>query len=132
MNPKHPWRANLPPSLAVLALFLFFAATMAWNESTGPGIYKEGAAMTFSISSSSFQNGSEIPKKFTCDGADASPELHWSSPPAGTQSLALIADDPDAPVGTWTHWVLFDLSPQSSSLPEGAPKVDDLPAGGRQ
>lgn len=88
--------------------------------------------MAFTISSLSFQNGAAIPKKFTCDGADVSPELHWSSPPAGTQSFALIADDPDAPVGTWTHWVLFDLPAQTSSLAEGVPKVDELPAGGRQ
>lgn len=88
--------------------------------------------MAFTISSPSFQNGGEIPKKFTCDGADVSPELRWSSPPAGTQSFALIADDPDAPVGTWTHWVLFDLPAQTTFLPESVTKVDDLPAGGRQ
>jgi len=88
--------------------------------------------MAFAISSPSFQNGGNIPKKFTCDGADASPELHWISPPGGAQSFALIADDPDAPVGTWTHWVLYDLPAQSASLPEGVAKVDELPTGGRQ
>jgi len=88
--------------------------------------------MAFSVTSPSFQNGGNIPKKFTCDGADVSPELHWTSLPAGTQSLALIADDPDAPVGTWTHWVLFDLPAQTTSLPENVPKVDELPSGGRQ
>jgi Raf kinase inhibitor-like YbhB/YbcL family protein len=88
--------------------------------------------MAFTISSPSFQNGAEIPKKFTCDGADASPELHWTAPPSGTQGFALIADDPDAPVGTWTHWVLFDLPAQTASLPENVPKVDELPSGGRQ
>lgn len=88
--------------------------------------------MAFAISSSSFPNGGEIPKKFTCDGADVSPELSWSRPPADTQSFALIADDPDAPVGTWTHWVLFDLPSTTSSLPEGVSKIDELPGGGRQ
>jgi len=88
--------------------------------------------MNFAISSSSFQNGKEIPTKFTCDGADISPALSWANPPSGTQSFALIADDPDAPVGTWTHWVLFDLPAQTASLSEGVAKVDELPGGGRQ
>ena len=88
--------------------------------------------MAFAISSTSFQTGGDIPKKFTCDGADLSPELHWTSPPAGTQSFALIADDPDAPAGTWTHWVLFDLPAETSSLAENVSKVDEVPTGGRQ
>ncbi len=88
--------------------------------------------MAFSISSSSFPNGGDIPKKFTCDGADVSPELSWSEPPVGTQSFALIADDPDAPSGTWTHWLLFGLPATISTLAEGVNKIDDLPGGERQ
>ncbi len=88
--------------------------------------------MPFAISSTSFTNGGEIPKKFTCDGADMSPEFSWTEPPSGTQSFAMIADDPDAPVGNWNHWVLFDLAPASASLPEGLSKIDELPGGGRQ
>ena len=88
--------------------------------------------MTFSISSSSFSQSGEIPKKFTCDGADVSPDLSWAAPPAGTQSFALIADDPDAPAGTWTHWVLYDLPAQTTILSEGVSKVDEVPSGGRQ
>ena len=88
--------------------------------------------MPFSISSPSFSQGSEIPRKFTCDGADVSPELTWTAPPAGTQSFALIADDPDAPVGTWTHWVLYDLPAPTTALAEGVSKVDEVPTGGRQ
>jgi len=88
--------------------------------------------MTLTISSSAFTSGGDIPKKFTCDGADVSPELSWSNLPSGTQSLALIADDPDAPAGTWTHWVLFDLPAGATGLPEGVAKVDELAGGGRQ
>jgi Raf kinase inhibitor-like YbhB/YbcL family protein len=88
--------------------------------------------MAFSISSTSFPNGGDIPKRFTCDGADVSPELSWTDQPAGTQSFALIADDPDAPSGTWTHWVLFDLPPTIDSLAESVSKVDELPGGERQ
>jgi Raf kinase inhibitor-like YbhB/YbcL family protein len=88
--------------------------------------------MSFTLSSSSFQDGGNIPKKFTCDGADASPDLNWTGAPPDTRSFALIADDPDAPAGTWTHWVLYDLPPESHSLQENLPKVDELPGGGRQ
>jgi len=84
------------------------------------------------ISSLSFSNGGKIPTKFTCDGTDVSPELTWNTPPAGTLSLALIADDPDAPVGTWTHWVLFNLPAHTTALPEGVTRVDEVPSGGRQ
>ena len=88
--------------------------------------------MAFAISSASFPPGGEIPKNFTCDGADVSPELSWSSPPAGTQSFVLIADDPDAPSGTWTHWVLFNIPADTKSLTEGVSRVHELPGGARQ
>jgi len=88
--------------------------------------------MAFTLTSSDFQNGGDIPQKFTCKGADVSPELSWTNPPTGTRSFTLIADDPDAPAGTWTHWVLFDLPAQTSTLPEGVAKVDEVPDGGRQ
>jgi Raf kinase inhibitor-like YbhB/YbcL family protein len=121
----------------LLGFTLAAAALALWGGSirlaTGSiAIDAEGGTMAFAISSASFQNGGDVPKKFTCDGADISPELHWNSPPAGAQSFALIADDPDAPVGTWTHWVLFDLPAQTTSLPEAVTKVDELPTGGRQ
>ena len=88
--------------------------------------------MKFTLSSTSFESGGDIPKKYTCDGADISPGLSWTGPPQGTQSFALIADDPDAPMGTWTHWVLFDLPAETASLAEGVNKIDELPDGGRQ
>ena len=104
-----------------------------WNGPFFSSPSPEAGAMALPISSSSFANGGYIPKRFTCDGADVSPELSWTNPPAGAQSFALIADDPDAPVGTWTHWVLFDLPPTTRSLPEGVSKLmDKLPDGGRQ
>jgi Raf kinase inhibitor-like YbhB/YbcL family protein len=88
--------------------------------------------MAFAISSASFPSGGDIPKKYTCDGADISPELSWTEPPQGTKSFAVIAEDPDAPAGTWTHWVLFDLSPETTSLAESVNKIDELPGGERQ
>lgn len=74
----------------------------------------------FQIESSAFGEGEMIPVKYTCDGENVSPPLTWSDPPASTKSLALINDDPDAPAGTWVHWVLWGLSPEVRELPEGA------------
>ncbi len=88
--------------------------------------------MSLVISSPSLADGAEIHTKFTCDGADISPAVHWSGSPAGTRSFALIADDPDAPAGVWTHWVLFDLPASTTALPENVPKVEELSTGGRQ
>lgn len=87
--------------------------------------------MAFALTSSVFAQGEPIPSKYSCDGDDISPPLQWSEPPAGTQSLALIADDPDAPVGTWVHWVLFNLPAASRGLPEAVPTDQELADGSR-
>jgi Raf kinase inhibitor-like YbhB/YbcL family protein len=88
--------------------------------------------MTFSLTSSAFAEGDEIPTRYTCEGQDVSPPLAWSDPPSGTRSLALIVDDPDAPDPkapkmTWVHWVLCNLPPTARRLPE-AVKPNALPA----
>lgn len=88
--------------------------------------------MAFQIATKAFRDGGVIPKKYTCDGPDVSPPLAWSDPPSGTQSLALIVDDPDAPAGTWVHWVLYDLPPAMRELPEGVPQDRQLPNGAAQ
>ena len=77
-----------------------------------------GHAMPFALKTTAFSAGESIPKKYTCDGSDLSPALTWTGIPTGTQSLALIADDPDAPVGTWTHWIIWNI-PTQGGLPEG-------------
>jgi len=84
------------------------------------------------IQSSSFTPGGDIPKPNTCDGEDKSPALIWSDPPPGTRSLALIMDDPDAPGGTFVHWVLFNLPASARQLPERVPGDDELQGGGLQ
>ncbi len=76
--------------------------------------------MTLTITSSAFEEEGRIPQKYTCEGQDISPPLAWSGVPDGAQSLVLIADDPDAPIGTWVHWVLYDLPPETTELAEGA------------
>lgn len=77
--------------------------------------------MAFELTSSAFKDGDTIPKKYACEGADLSPPLHWSVPPAGTRSYVIIADDPDAPVGTWVHWVIYNLPLDLRGLSEGIP-----------
>lgn len=87
---------------------------------------------TMHLSSTSFQDGSRIPAKYTCSGAGISPQLAWNAPPAATASLALIVTDPDAPRGIFTHWVLYDLPAETRALPEGLPGVGQLPDGALQ
>jgi Raf kinase inhibitor-like YbhB/YbcL family protein len=92
--------------------------------------------MDFTLTSPSFAPGGEIPPHHTCEGPDLSPTLIWSGAPAGTKSFALIVDDPDAPDPaaprmTWVHWVLYDLPPGASELPEGVTTAA-LPAGTRE
>jgi Raf kinase inhibitor-like YbhB/YbcL family protein len=84
------------------------------------------------LTSPAFAGGQPIPKQYSCDGQSLSPPLQWSAPPTGTKSLALIVDDPDAPGGTFVHWVLYDLPPTTLSLPEGMPTSGDLPDGSKQ
>ena len=88
--------------------------------------------MAFSISSTSFTDGGDIARKFTCDGADVSPQLAWAEPPAGTKSFALLVDDPDAPVGNWNHWTLWNLPPEARGLSEGVSKSAQLDDGSQQ
>ncbi len=88
-----------------------------------------GPAMAFELLSPAFSSGADIPVKHTCDGPDLSPPLRLTEPPAKTKSLALIMDDPDAPVGTWVHWVLYDMPVALRELAEGLPGGDVLGVG---
>ena len=88
--------------------------------------------MAFELTSSAFKSGDPIPRRYTCEGEDLSPPLHWSVPPAATKSLVIIADDPDAPVGTWVHWVIYDLPLDLRGLTEAVPPKDRLPNGALQ
>ncbi len=88
--------------------------------------------MAFALTTTAFAENAAIPRKHSCDGADLSPALNWSDVPAAAQSLALIADDPDAPVGTWTHWILWNIPAEVTGLPEGVPKVQVIENGALQ
>jgi hypothetical protein len=88
--------------------------------------------MEIKITSSAFKDGDMIPAKYTCDEDDISPPLKWDTVPDGTRSIALINDDPDAPMGTWVHWVLYNLPPDKRELPENFPDDETLPDGTKQ
>ncbi len=90
------------------------------------------ASGKFTITSTAFKDGEMIPQKYTCDGKDVSPFLKWEFLPAQTKSIALIVDDPDAPAGTWVHWVIFNIPPTINELPEGTPISSGLPNGALQ
>jgi hypothetical protein len=104
-----------------LLLFLVFVVT---------GCHAAGGS-PINLTSSDLKDG-KVPAAQTCDGVNVSPQLSWNAPPAGTKSLALVVADPDAPSGTFTHWVLFNLPPTERSLPEGVPQSDQLSTGARQ
>ncbi len=80
----------------------------------------------FTIQSPAFKDNEQIPDKFTGIGENISPQLNWTNPPVGTKSFALIMDDPDAPRGTFTHWIIFDIPANVMSLPEGVAKSEIL------
>lgn len=101
-------------------LLLILLPTACTGEQTQPAGPGDSTPATITITSPNFENGSAIPIKYTCQGEDSSPELQWSEPPVGTKSLALIVDDPDAPSGTWVHWVVYNIPPEVNELPEGA------------
>jgi Raf kinase inhibitor-like YbhB/YbcL family protein len=84
------------------------------------------------LTSPAFDPGGRIPSRHTCDGEDLSPALAWNGVPEGTRSFALVMDDPDAPPGTWVHWVLYGIGPASRELGEGIAKRPSLPDGARQ
>jgi Raf kinase inhibitor-like YbhB/YbcL family protein len=109
-----------------------FALPGCKSETQPPPAPEEKGVPAMQLTSSAFPEGGTVPKEYTGDGADRSPPLKWSGAPANTKSFALIADDPDAPRGTWVHWVLFNLPLATTELPEGAPPEKTLPTGAKQ
>jgi Raf kinase inhibitor-like YbhB/YbcL family protein len=88
--------------------------------------------MNFVLESPGFKNGQAVPREHTCEGQDLSVPLKWSEPPKGTQSFVLFMEDPDAPVGTWIHWVVYDIPAEARSLEKGLAKKETLPNGAKQ
>ena len=120
-------RLFLPTVLFAISFTIVCSSAGQEKKSTSA---KGGAAMK--LSSSAFTEGAMIPAKYTCDGVNISPPLKWSDAPEAAKSFTLICDDPDAPMGTWVHWVAYNIPPEANELPEKVPVVDTLPDGTRQ
>jgi len=130
---------NLPRASHCALHIVVIGCTLAhWGRNValaGSAHHPESAedqAMSLTISSPSFSNGGDIAKQFTCDSADVSPQLSWTEPPVGTKSFALLVDDPDAPVGNWNHWAMWNMPPTLRSVPEAVAKTAHLPDGSVQ
>jgi hypothetical protein len=93
---------------------------------------REDAKMAITVTSTAFEDGGTIPVRYTCDGGNVSPPLSWSGGPDGVESVALICDDPDAPRGTFVHWVLFNLPPTTTSLDVDVSREELIPGSPRQ
>lgn len=120
----------------LLLLALFCAPFFAGCRGNGPPAARSAVASPatsapITLSSESLASGT-VPKEFTCDGADQSPQLKWTAGPAGTRSFVLTVTDPDAPGGTFTHWALYNLSANATGLPAAAPTQGERPDSTRQ
>jgi len=119
---------NVIVSVVVLVLLFCSCEESVQADSGAVG----GKKMELKVTSSAFAEGGLIPSKYTCDGADISPPLQWDTVPEGTKSIALVSDDPDAPMGTWVHWVLFNLPHDTNELAENIPPDKTLSNGAKQ
>ncbi|MGH9377363.1 MAG: YbhB/YbcL family Raf kinase inhibitor-like protein [Terriglobia bacterium] len=120
-------RRGLRILIAILAIFLFTSAPPR------PGLAQQaGARPTFSLASSEFPEGGFIPSRYTCSGQNVSPELRWNDSSARAVTFAVIVTDPDAPAGTWTHWVAYNLPAGSRQLPDAVPEGNQIQSGGVQ
>lgn len=111
------------PSFAIAVASILLASCRAGDRSAhetgGAKVIGNAVPAELDVTSNAFRSGQPIPAQYTCDGADRSPGLQWSEPPAATRSLAIIVDDPDAPGGLFRHWGAFDIPPSSRSLAAG-------------
>jgi Raf kinase inhibitor-like YbhB/YbcL family protein len=107
----------------MIVLFVWGLILTSCSQAQGNETLVSDGQPTILVTSPAFAPGEIIPVQFTCDGQNVSPELSWGDIPADAQSLALIMDDPDAPVGTWVHWVVYNLDPKLTDLEEGSQNV---------
>jgi Raf kinase inhibitor-like YbhB/YbcL family protein len=124
-------KASFFPGIRLAGKFPIFAFAVVLLLANS-ALALDTAKANMQLTSTAFKEGEPIPARYTRDGKDVSPPLKWSGAPANTKSFALIADDPDAPAGTWVHWVVYDLPPATTELAEDTPKSQNLPGGAKQ
>ncbi|MGC9523709.1 MAG: YbhB/YbcL family Raf kinase inhibitor-like protein [Anaerolineae bacterium] len=127
-----PWMRSALTVVGVLGVLALACACQGRGELTPEPTMVGAAPSDLMLTSSAFAEGDAIPARYTCDGEDVSPPLSWEGPPDGTERFALICDDPDAPGGTWVHWVVYDLPGDARTLPEAVPADPVLDSGARQ
>ena len=121
-------------AISILSLSLLIACS-SQPESIEPKTATPAAQTDkpdMKLISSAFKEGEPIPRQYTCDGVNVSPPLEWSGTPKTAKTIAIIADDPDAPSGTWVHWVFYNLPADNIGLVENLPPTENLKAGGFQ
>ena len=101
-------------------------------QTPSPNQTPEKAGGSITLTSAAFKEGQPIPRQYTCDGVNVSPPLEWSGVPKTARTVTIIADDPDAPSGTWVHWVLYNLPAENIGMVENLPATENLKAGGFQ
>lgn len=111
-----PRSLKLAPLIAAIALASCGTGDPATNQSKGEAAVEHATLSTLTLTSEAFRDGHPIPSRFTCDGANETPTLHWTDPPPGTRSFALVVDDPDAPSGTFRHWGVYDIPVTARSI----------------
>lgn len=129
---KRTWMVGLA---AAMGLGCLGGGVGAQSGDTAPGntaVTPGNGVTKFDLTSAAFRQGGYIPVKYTGDGVDISPPLKWTGAPENVKSFALICEDPDAPTGTWVHWVLYDIPMVATELPEATPKRDHFPNGMKQ
>lgn len=109
-----------------IVTWLLASCSHQTTETADLSLTRQKVPKTIQLQSSAFASGSAIPKDYTCDGKNLSPPLSWTGVPAGAQSLVLICEDPDAPTGVFTHWVLYNLAPTVKELKEGFPPQETV------
>jgi Raf kinase inhibitor-like YbhB/YbcL family protein len=121
--------------VASIALMMMFAAACAKQPAAttpnSPGT-QTTQATTMKLASSAFTEGQAIPRQYTCDGINISPPLEWTGIPKSAKTLAIVADDPDAPAGTWAHWVIYNLPADTMGMIENVPAMEEIKGGGLQ
>lgn len=113
-------------------IFPILAIAMLLCSCRSQGIVAEDKTMKIEVTSTAFDQGDMIPDKYSCKGSNMSPPLAWKNVPTQAKTIAIIADDPDAPRGTWVHWVLYNLPVNISELPEAQPQEKQLGNGASQ
>jgi Raf kinase inhibitor-like YbhB/YbcL family protein len=121
------WTRRITLCLVILVLILV-GAFLLLRRHGHADIAQGQTQRSIAVETASFPTGNSIPARFTCDGAGLSPEIHWPSPPSGTRSLAIVMDDPDAPLG-FVHWLVYGIPIEAREIAEGASSQAGLPHG---